>query len=306
MSNSSEKQNVPPGAYAVSFGIAAYIVYKLYMETAALIFFIIAVLCLIAQLFPSCKEASTPGTASDPPADYPPSPESFPESSASDAMPPAEPAISVNTILPESIRGHVIAYRYSDVGIYVPKDSTFDVDGFIPGALLTLFHDKENDHDQNAIGLRLNKRLVGYLYRGKLQDMANDWISKDLPMRAVLTKTDRENSRADVTLAFYDLSDNKKYLRRYPDAKEYRLTNNANAEMQDNLLLCAKGEECDIRYDVDRERYLVCAGLDIGYLPASAEKLVDQYGEDGCRVFIADLFTNENGKTVATVYVFPK
>lgn len=44
----------------------------------------------------------------------------------------------------------------------------------------------------------------------------------------------------------------------------------------------------------------------IGYLPASAEKLVDQYGEDGRRVFIADLFTNENDKTVATVYVFPE
>lgn len=306
MSNSPEKQSVPPGAYAVTFGIAAYIVYKLNMKTAALIFFAIAVLCLIAQLAPDGNASPASRADADPPADPSYPPDAPPAPDPADDTPLVTPPISADSILPESIRGHVIAYRYTEVGIYVPKDATFDAEGFVPGALLTLFHDKENEHDPNAIGLRLNKRLVGYLYRGKLQDMVNDWISKDLPMRAVLTKTERENNCAETTLAFYDLSDFKKLLRRYPDAKEYRLTYNANAEMQDNLLLCTKGEECEISYDVDREKYLVSSGLEIGYLPSSAGKLVDQYGEDAFRVFIANLYTGDNDKTIATVYVFRK
>lgn len=308
MSKSPEPQNVPPGAYAVTFGIATYIMYNLNMKTAALIFFIIAALCLIAQFVPGGEKTSA-YSADTKPSDETPlvseiSPASVPVPSVDSS--PAAPSVRVNSILPESIRGHEIAYRYTDVGIFVPKDATFDVDGFVPGALLTLFADKENEYDANAVGLRLRKRLVGYLYRGKLQDMANDWLKKRLPMRAVLTKTERVKNRADVTLAFYDLSDFKKLLRRYPDAKKYRLTYNSGEEMQNNLLLCSRGDECDISYDADRGRYLVSSGLDIGYLPASAEKLVEQFGDESCRLFIADLYTNDSGKTVATVYVFPK
>ena len=32
--------------------------------------------------------------------------------------------------LPESIRGYVASYRYTEVGIFIPKDETFDVEGF--------------------------------------------------------------------------------------------------------------------------------------------------------------------------------
>ena len=80
--------------------------------------------------------------------------------------------------LPELLHGFLESYRYTDVGIFVPEDSTFDLKGFEPGAILTLVQDPENPHDNRAVGLKLHNQLVGYLYRGKLQDMANDWIEK--------------------------------------------------------------------------------------------------------------------------------
>ena len=107
--------------------------------------------------------------------------------------------------LPELLHGFLESYRYTDVGIFVPEDSTFDAEGFEPGAILTLVQDPENPHDNRAVGLKLHNQLVGYLYRGKLQDMANDWIEKNLPLRAQLTACTRDRNRAEVTLVFYGL-----------------------------------------------------------------------------------------------------
>ena len=300
--NSSSSNDMPPLAWAVGLGVSAYLFHRFGMDVPAIVLAVLAVIFLIGQFLtdipgsaPDSAEASPPESAA---ASAPNPPDPAP-------TPPADSPVSAASLLPESIRGHEIAYRYEDVGIFVPKDATFDVDGFVPGAVLTLFHDVENENDPNAVGLRLNKRLVGYLYRGKLQDMANNWIEKKLPLRAVLTKLFRDDRRAEVLLAFYDLSDFKKLRLLYPDAKEYRLAYNSNADMQDNLLLCSKCDECSLVYDCDKDRYLVSSGFDIGYLPASAGKLVERFGEESCRVFIADLYTNDSDKTVATVYVFP-
>lgn len=316
--SSSSDSNANLFSYAVVFALAAYISLKLGHILVCGICAFLAFLFLVAVFMPSGVSKKKPSSTdkSDIPVwipDIRPISQALsamsnsPGSDEVPASPPAPvcPPVNVSSALPSSIRGHTIAYRYEDVGIFIPKDSTFDVEGFEPGAVLTLMQDKENENDPNAVGLRLRKRLVGYLYRGKLQDMANDWFKKELPMRAVLTKTFREDKRAEVLLAFYDLSDFKKLRRRYPDAKEYRLTANANSEMQDNILMCSKGDECTICFDMDKEKYLVSSGLEIGYLPVSAGKLVEKYGEESCRVYIADISTNDNDKEVVTVYVFP-
>ncbi len=208
--------------------------------------------------------------------------------------------------LPESIRGYVASYRYTEVGIFIPKDETFDVEGFEPGAILTLVQDPENPHDNRAVGLKLRKRLVGYLYRGKLQDMANDWIGKKMPLRAQLTACMRDRNRAEVTLVFYGLRQYEKHLSKYPDAKQYRLIGTKKAEFQENLSLCECGEYCTLDYDVDSGKYLVAADLEIGYLPSSAANLIERDGEDAYDIFISDIFDNDNGALAVRVYLFPK
>lgn len=208
--------------------------------------------------------------------------------------------------LPESIRGYVASYRYTEVGIFIPKDKTFDVEGFEPGAILTLVQDPENPHDNHAVGLKLHNQLVGYLYRGKLQDMANDWIEKNLPLRAQLTACTRDRNRAEVTLVFYGLRQYEKHLSKYPDAKQYRLIGTKKAEFQENLSLCECGEYCTLDYDVDSGKYLVAADLEIGYLPSSAANLIERDGEDAYDIFISDIFDNDNGTLAVRVYLFQK
>lgn len=208
--------------------------------------------------------------------------------------------------LPELLHGFLESYRYTDVGIFVPEDSTFDLKGFEPGAILTLVQDPENPHDNHAVGLKLHNQLVGYLYRGKLQDMANDWIEKNLPLRAQLTACTRDRNRAEVTLVFYGLRQYEKHLSKYPDAKQYRLIGTKKAEFQENLSLCECGEYCTLDYDVDSGKYLVAADLEIGYLPSSAANLIERDGEDAYDIFISDIFDNDNGTLAVRVYLFPK
>lgn len=253
-----------------------------------------------------------PPSSSFPPVAPPVAPPATPPTASPVIENNVPPVARDNTVkkrvmkLPELLHGFLESYRYTDVGIFVPEDSTFDLKGFEPGAILTLVQDPENPHDNHAVGLKLHNQLVGYLYRGKLQDMANDWIGKKMPLRAQLTACMRDKQRAEVTLVFYDLSQYKKYLAKYPNAKEYRLTGNTNEEMQENIDMCSRGDECSIDYDIEKEKYLVSSGLDIGYLPASAAKHIDADGEDAYDIYVSDIDFNDRGKNVISVYLFPK
>ena len=253
-----------------------------------------------------------PPSSSFPPVAPPVAPPATPPTASPVIENNVPPVARDNTVkkrvmkLPELLHGFLESYRYTDVGIFVPEDSTFDLKGFEPGAILTLVQDPENPHDNHAVGLKLHNQLVGYLYRGKLQDMANDWIGKKMPLRAQLTACMRDKQRAEVTLVFYDLSQYKKYLAKYPNAKEYRLTGNTNEEMQENIDMCSRGDECSIDYDIEKEKYLVSSGLDIGYLPASAAKHIDADGKDAYDIYVSDIDFNDRGKNVISVYLFPK
>lgn len=207
--------------------------------------------------------------------------------------------------LPNYCLEYVAAYRYTEVGVFVPDDAIFDVEGFEPGSTPALVQEPNNPYDNRAVGLKLNERIVGYLYRGKMQDMANDWFAKKKPVRAQITACMRDKQRAEITLVFYDLSRYEKYLAKYPNAKKYRLTGNTREEMQDNISLCSDGDECSIDYDFEKDKYLVSSGADIGYLPASAAKRIEEDGEDAYNIFVADTDYDDRGKNTISVYLFP-
>ena len=77
-----------------------------------------------------------------------------------------------------------LSYEYKDVGLYVPDLSAMegiDVDG-----LAFLESEPENEFDSRAVAVYAftpskneGKTKVGYMYRGRLQNMANDWIAND-------------------------------------------------------------------------------------------------------------------------------
>ena len=68
------------------------------------------------------------------------------------------------------------AYEYSDVGVFVPDTSIFDRPDVVEGATVTLRQEPTNKYDNSAVAVVIGRKRIGYLYRGRLQDMANDWL----------------------------------------------------------------------------------------------------------------------------------
>ena len=200
--------------------------------------------------------------------------------------------------------GKHFSYGY-DEQMFIPDEAVRELPGFLKNTKLSVSLDPDNPHDQNAVSLSLDGHVVGYLYRGARQDMANDYLRRGDFVIAMIDDVGT-GDKASIRIEFFDdLGVIGHMLKKFPSAKTYRLTANTNRDMQDNIYCCVRGDVCDITYDYDKEKYLVSDGGDIGYLPVSAGKIVEQYGEDDCVVIVADTGTSDSGKDTVSVYVFP-
>ena len=207
---------------------------------------------------------------------------------------------------PSEIDGKSRAYSYKDVNIFPVDPRIFDWDALSLGAMLSVDHDDENEYDSNAISLSLNEYIIGYLYKGKLQDMANDWVKRGEPIQARISLIDRTNKKIQICLAFYRDKLFTRLQRSYPNAKAYKLVGNTNEEMQDSISLCSEGEEVVIDYDYEKSKYLVFNHSTIGYLPATAVAYMDKNGGmESCSFFTTDPDYLENGKINVGIYIFP-
>ena len=71
---------------------------------------------------------------------------------------------------------------------------------------------------------------------------------------------------------------------------------------QDNISLCSVGEQCEIEWDCDSDRYVVVCGDEIGYL---TEKQIDAHCINiyRAKVFIDEITEQENGKYKVKIIV---
>lgn len=88
--------------------------------------------------------------------------------------------------------GSKLAYHYDDVKFYPPLEMVSKVNAKLlqPGAEISLKQEPSNEYDRRAIALYVSGHQIGYLLRGRLQDMANTYISKGLPIKATLLSLD--------------------------------------------------------------------------------------------------------------------
>lgn len=207
--------------------------------------------------------------------------------------------------LPQKFFGAVLAYKYTDVRLSVPDPSCFSKMNI--GTKLNAYQDPHNPDDTNAVRLVWNDETLAYFCRGKLQDMANDYIQFGGHVHGVVAQLMPEDNTIFAHLGFYKgqhQDEFKSLFRKNPQAKTYRLTGSASEEKQSSIMLSHVGEKCDIEYDYEKEKYLIVCGDELGYLPAPASKVIEEYGEESCSVFISEIDTNDSGKYYANVYLF--
>lgn len=82
--------------------------------------------------------------------------------------------------LPE-LPGYTVKYTYDEVKIAL-ADKFFPIVDLQFDDLLTLKQEPENPYDSKAVAIYRGEDQLGYLYRGRLQDMANDWLDRGDPV----------------------------------------------------------------------------------------------------------------------------
>ena len=186
-----------------------------------------------------------------------------------------------------------VAYKYTDVKIY---KHTCDMSQVSLYSRLALKSEPDNAYDSHAIALYDNNVKIGYLMKNQIQNMANDWLKKEEPVRAMISKID--GNELYIDLYFYEIP--SRHLSTWNN-KIITLAGNKSQDFQENIsFIEEEKQKLDLEYDYDKEQYLISDGsLDIGYIPKSFE-------EKPMACYLEKISENSNGKYTVKVKVYFK
>ena len=112
--------------------------------------------------------------------------------------------------------GYYLSYQYDDVKFYPPQELISKVNKKVlsPGAEITLVQETRNKQDNRAVALYISMYKIGYMLRGTLQDMANDYIENGWPIKVILSDLRFVSGeyRGHINIFFYRKSANPKLL----------------------------------------------------------------------------------------------
>lgn len=179
---------------------------------------------------------------------------------------------------------YILAYQYEHVKIAMPVMGKVDL-----GDFLSFEQEPNNEYDNKAVKVTYGGYPIGYLYRGRMQDMVNDFMRKELPIEARVDSIDSDSITCGI--AFY------KDINSY-NGVTATLTKTSKKDFfdiprQDNLSCISEGDELSMEYDYETETYVVSdsCGSELGEISKSvSEKLYSQQDEYTYRVICV---TNE-------------
>lgn len=109
-----------------------------------------------------------------------------------------------------------LAYQYDDVKFYPPTEITSKVNKkFLkPGTELFLKQEPNNKYDNQAVAIYSNGHKIGYMLRGVLQDMTNNYIENGWPIITALSSLKFVDSEYEgyINLSYYRKSTKPKRL----------------------------------------------------------------------------------------------
>lgn len=94
--------------------------------------------------------------------------------------------------LPDTVLGKPLAYQYTNEICFIKgqKDTEQNMKYASShiGNQINFTKEPSNKFDSHAVAIYLNDKKVGYVYKGKNQDMINDWLSKGNPIVAYISR----------------------------------------------------------------------------------------------------------------------
>lgn len=163
------------------------------------------------------------------------------------------------------INGQKLKYFYKDVKIYAEKN--LSVECKINDELV-LKHEPDNEYDENAVAVLTSQRVkLGYLFKGKLQQMVLDFMKNDDDdVIAKIASYNPQNSEIIIALAFY------KKIRNDEIVEKFRVSVPENKYYENYF--STEGYEVDVSYDVDKGKYMI---EEFAKLPERFEDYVNDY-----------------------------
>lgn len=105
--------------------------------------------------------------------------------------------------VPIAINRTAMSYFYRDVSIFT-KLNLPEVRVDLNGVELNFVQEPENEYDAKAVAIyTIVGEKVGYLYKGKLQDMANDYLRMGFPVWGAISSIDTDENKYQICVAFY-------------------------------------------------------------------------------------------------------
>lgn len=198
--------------------------------------------------------------------------------------------------------GYFLKYQYE-------KDLCMieDVMDFIVGnggKEIKFVQEPENEYDDKAVAIYLGDKKLGYVYKGQIQDMINDFITRGDAVVGYINKYSKNENTATYKVGFYrplSLCESKQYTLAKTGKKVDEYT-----KRSENLEYCNEGEEITVSFDYESDSYVVYNSLydEIGELPKKAMDFIGDTDEDSIGGTFDSLDYDENDRPKAKVTIY--
>jgi hypothetical protein len=205
---------------------------------------------------------------------------------------------AANANIPNYYNGLKLMYNYGDVKVVGAQH--YNHSGVSIGDNVDLIHEPDNPHDEKAVALWVRGTQIGYFQKNQFQRMVHDFRKRGGEVLCRVRSVDKD--KIILLLGYYQEADYKykRELEKGEAFKVVKLIANFNDDMQENIFCCTVGEEVELEFDYDKDKYLAMVGnLSIGYFPKNAD-----YLEDIPNVYISEISESEDGGYAVSVAIF--
>lgn len=196
-------------------------------------------------------------------------------------------------------KGWILKYQYErDLCLY---GCNFDDLIGQEGEEITFRQEPENTYDPNAVAVYLDDKKVGYVFKGRTQDMTNDWLKRNLLVGGLINDVDESAKEATYRVAYY-VPDSVAQSKIFPliatskkDFFGYRRS--------ENMVYCKIGDDLVILEDYGTYTVYNVLGNELGELGAGFRNWADKITYDTIAGVVDDIYDDENGNTKMKVKI---
>lgn len=169
---------------------------------------------------------------------------------------------------------NTLVYEYEE-NICLNENAIYNIQGK-GGSKIAFVSEPENPYDSSAISILLDGEKIGYVYRGKIQDMINDWLKRNEFFTGYINKYSIANNKATYKIGFYkpiDIYENKRFALTKISKKTDEFSLSSRYE---NFCDCDDGDIVLIEKGYE-DNYIVATEFadEIGELPKSAISFIE-------------------------------